>query len=263
MLEKTIKRQLDQIEQSKKDMLEINNSIFDMNIEIVNANIATIEKKLENELLTDNERIDLEKELSKYIEEKNKYIKDKEQEEKEISEIGSELTLEDTKFKGLDEAIDFLIQAKNDEGRTEGQIKNINRNINLLADCKSLSRLEKFNTFKNNKYLKDNYDNIAKDLQTKMNKNNKFIFPSCFQIKKNIKSMVLELNIYDNENDLNKYSKMMASAFLLHLSKIDVQTEGIYIYYMLQSIYKIDSMPLEPQLEFKKKLIDILKLKLK
>ena len=255
MLEKSLIKDIEEINERKKELLEINKDLLEQSISIDKSRINFINSRLasadditedeKNELI--NEKIEIEKNIEKVT-------ADMEKENKEIMNIGSDLNIHNNKYKTIYEVIDmFNEKIKEDENNEKYKYYK-----KLLESTIEFDKIKEFRVNRNNTYLRKNYEKFANELQNKIGKNAKFVFPSCYQLKKTLKEFLKEVKPNLTDNEINKRSKEYASYIILHLSKINMNKDGIYVYYFMENIYKANELPIEQQLEYKSNIINML-----
>ena len=307
MLEKEVRKSIENINETKKSMIQMNIDVLKMNTELSEHQLKSIDNNIEqNEDLklleskykeleelkvelnkdmeeeTRNELLEKENNISeeisklkiniseddiKLLDQKNNIIQelsklkeDMDKENEEIEEIGKDIELKGSRYEDTYELLEELDKRSTvDEHESNPeQVEKILRVKSLIMPTLDLSRLENTKIRLTKNYLKSNYNKLAKDLQNKLAKDKKFIYPSCFQLKASIRDIIKTESPELEDKELDKLAKLYTSYLIIHLNSIDLKTEGIYVYYLMQNIYKIESMQIDKQFEFKQKLLSIL-----
>lgn len=258
MLEKEIRQSIENINETKKSMIQMNIDVLEMHTKASEGQLAAIEASLKNDM-EEEERLKLIDQKEEILKELAKLKDDMDKENAEIEEIGSDLEVKGSKYEDTYELLEELERRSHiDEYQPESIDKILNVK-SLIMPTLDLSRLEDSRVRFAKNYLKSNYNKLAKDLQTKLARDKKFIYPSCFQLKAAIRDMVKTESPELEDKELDKVAKIYTAYLILHLNTIDLKKEGIYVYYLMQNIYKIESMQIDKQFEFKNKLLTILR----
>lgn len=267
MLEKEVRRSIENINETKKSMIQMNVDVLKMHTEVSQGQLDAIEAQLTQ--LQENTEMEeelKEKEIVKLTEEKEKVLaeiaklkEDMEKENAEIEQIGSDLEVKGSKYE---DTYELLAELERRSQVDEYQPESIDKILNvkaLIMPTLDLSRLEASRLRFAKNYLKSNYNKLSRDLQTKLAKDKKFIYPSCFQLKAAIRDMIKSESPELEDKELDKTAKIYTAYLILHLNTIDLKKEGIYVYYLMQNIYKIESMQIDKQFEFKQRLLSVLR----
>lgn len=250
MLEKQVRQSIEELNKNKKQIIETNLELLKISNEITNSQIKSLESENKEENKEEIEK--LKKELLD-----NELNCQKEIEE--IKKVGNDIDLSEMdKFSTTEDVIEYLKTEI-----TERNKEKLTHQIDIISETLTLNRLTDFNHKRTNSYLRKNYKDIMKDLQTKLGRDNKFIYPSVFDIKKEMKKLIHSIEPNLTEEELFKRCKEFSSIIGLHLLTINLKDEGMYVYYFLKNIYFIDNMELNKRLEFVKNLISILNTKIK
>lgn len=262
MLVKTIMNQMEEINKAKEDMVKTNLEILKMSMEVSESQLKDIDEKLETE--TDETKIkELKEKRKKVNDEINDLIKQISAENLEIKEIASDVPIMDNKYDNvydlLEDLKNLIDQYSNDETSDKEKEAKYKSAKELITSTITFDRLKadsKYNLTK--KYLKENYNKSSKTLQNKLANDGKYVYASCFQIKSNISKIIKSVKPDYTEKEIANLSKIYTSYILHHLNRIDLNKEGIYVFYMLNNIYNIENLPIDRHLEFEKALIDAL-----
>lgn len=265
MLEKEVQKSIESINETKKSMVQMNIDVLKMHTDINQSQIDGIELKLQNDM-EEEERLKLIDEKEKLLYELAKLQEDMDKENSDIEEIGNDIEIKGSKYEDTNDLIrEFdkkIEEVITTEGYSHESLTKLTSIKAVIIQSLDLSILEDSKLCFTKKYLKGNYNRLAKELQTKLAKDKKFIYPSCFQLKTFIRDMINAEQPEIDEKELNSLTKAYTAYLILHLNSICLKTDGIYVYYLMKNIYNVDKMEIGKQFEFKSKLISILKSKI-
>ena len=280
MLEKELKQSMENLKESKKSMLDISKDMLEMTMESLKVELTFAQDQFNTYVESHTIAIEEDQELqpverpeeeiateAALVAEINK-IRDKmdlankeyEEDKAKLEEIGNDITISDSdEFASVLQVIYKIDKDCKSDDFPAAKLPHYIAIKELLQETLSLKKLEDFKPCMSKNTLVQEYTNITRTLQHKIGKDSRFVYPSCFQLKKIIRDIIKSTSPADmNEAELNKRSKIFTSILALHLTKIDIKKEGIYIYYIMQNIYKLEMLPIDDQFTFKKKLMSVL-----
>ena len=247
MLKKEVQNMYKQLSEQKKEAIETLEMMYTAEKENIEAELEALQVNFNSK---DEEMKNEYNELMKRKDELEENFKKSLADLQDI-QVKSNIKDNNRKINNVLDAMDYL--------KTKEENERVKEVISLLESSLSLNKLSDYKSKKSLKQLKKQYQDNANYIQGILANSENYVFPSIFQLKNSIFNILIEdPNIKEDKHvDAVYLSKAFVSNLCMYIKTLNIKTDGIYVYYLLNNIYEIENLPIDKQFELKKTIKDI------